>query len=160
MRILLLALFSLLCISCASTKKPAVTDVNILDIKPRYIETEDFKRISEYLTGKENLGNRIILRTDSEQRSGYYFTLILDQKVRDLPTGSYIEGEFYTPKSLDKQAHTFELPSKLPKTKEIFVGLTGEDWPKANAVPAAWRFTIKDSNGDVLATQKSYLWNL
>lgn len=160
MRILLLALFSLLCISCASTKKPAVTDVNILNIKSRYIETEDFKRISEYMTGKENLGNRIILRTDTDQRAGYYFTLILDQKVRDLPAGTYIEGEFHTPMSLDVQAHTFELPSKLPKTKEIFVGLTGDDWTDKDAVPAAWRFTIKNSNGDVLATRKSYLWNL
>lgn len=160
MRILLLALLSLLCISCASTKKPVLTSVNILDIKPRYIETENFKRASEYLTGKENLGNRVIIRTDRSQRDGYYFVLILDEQVRDLPTGTYIEGEFYTPKSLDMQKHTFELPSKLPKTKEIFIGLTGEDWTDKNAVPAAWNFTIKNSNGDVLATEKSYLWSL
>jgi hypothetical protein len=112
------------------------------------------------MTGKENLGNRVILRTNSDQRSGYYFTLILDQNVRDLPTGTYIEGEFYTPHSLDKLTHTFKLPSKRAKTKEIFVGLTGKDWPNAAAVPAAWRFTIMDSNGDVLATRESYLWKL
>lgn len=116
--------------------------------------------MSEYLTGKENLGNRVIIRTDRSERAGYYFVLILDEQVRDLPAGTYIEGEFYTPKSLDKQAHTFKLPSKLPKTKEVFIGLTGEDWTDKNAVPAAWRFTIRNSNGDVLATEKSYLWSL
>ncbi|MFQ3224963.1 MAG: hypothetical protein ACI8Z5_001217 [Lentimonas sp.] len=160
MRILFLALLSLLCISCASTKKPAITSVNILDIKPRYIETEDFKRASEYMTGKENRGNRVIIRTDKSDRAGYYFVLMLDEKVRDLPSGTYIEGEFFTPKTLDKQEYTFPLPSKLPKSKEIFIGLTGEDWPNQSDIPSAWKFTIKNSNGDVLATEKSYLWSL
>jgi len=27
-------------------------------------------------------------------------------------------------------------------------------------VPAAWRFTIKDANGDTLETKQSYLWSL
>ncbi|CAA6679574.1 MULTISPECIES: hypothetical protein [unclassified Lentimonas] len=159
MRILFLALLSLLCISCASTKKPAITSVNILDINPRYIETVKFKRITEYLTGKENRGNRVIIRTDKTDRTGYYFVLMLDEKVRDLPAGTYIEGEFYTPKTLDKQAYTFELPSKLPKTKEIFIGLTGQDWTKRSDIPSAWKFTIKNSNGEVLAMEKSYLWS-
>ena len=159
MRILLIVLFSLLCISCASTKKPVLTSVTILDIKPRYIEAEAFMRVGEYLTGKENLGNRVIVRTDRNERAGYYFVLILDGQVRDLPAGTYIEGEIYSPESLDAQEHTFKLPSKLPKNNEIFIGLTGEDWPNQSATPAAWRFTIKNSNGEVLATEKSYLWS-
>ncbi len=160
MRFLLLALFSLLCVSCASTRKEAVTSVNIQEIKPRYIEAESFKRITEYMSGAEYQGKRMIIRTDAEQRGGYYFTLVLDQDVRDLPQGTVIEGEFFTPKSLDVQTHRFELPSKRPKTKEIFIGLTGEDWPVKDAVPSAWRFTIKNANGDLLDTRKSYLWSL
>ena len=112
------------------------------------------------MTGRENPGSRIIIRTDRKQRDGYYFILLLDQRVRDLPTGTYIEGEFYTPQSFDMQAHTFQFPSKLSKSKEIFIGLTGKDWPDKDAVPAAWRFTIRNSNGDVLAIRKSYLWSL
>jgi hypothetical protein len=161
MRILGLALISLFCVSCASIRtKPIVTSVDIVEIKPRYIEIEDFKRVSEYLTGKEDQGNRVILRTDAKQRAGYYFTLILDQKLRNLPAGTVIFGEFYTPKSADAQEHAFELPAKLPKTKEVFVGLTGADWPVKDAVPSAWRFTIKDANGEVLGTEQSYLWSL
>ena len=76
MRIFFLVLLSFLCLSCASTKKPALTSVNILEIKPRYIETEAFKRASEYMTGREDLGNRIIIRTDKTQRDGYYLSLI------------------------------------------------------------------------------------
>lgn len=160
MRLLLLVFFSLLCASCASHRKQASASLNITEIKPRYIEAESFTRITEYLTGAEYQGNRVIIRTDHTQRAGFYFTLVLNQDVRDLPQGTLIEGEFFTPKSKDAQTYSFQLPSQRPKTKEIFVGLTGEDWPEENAVPAAWRFTIKDANGETLATRQSYLWSL
>lgn len=124
------------------------------------METEQFKRISEYMTGKENPGKRVILRTNPRQRDGYYFVLTLDQNVRELPSDAYIQGEFYTSKSLDQQTHRFEFPSILPSTREIFVGLTGDDWPQKDAIPAAWRFTIKDSQETILAQEQSYLWNL
>jgi hypothetical protein len=160
MRFLLLALLSLLCASCASTRKQTVTSVDIVEIKPRYIEAESFKRITEYMTGAEHKGRRVIIRTDAAERSGFYFTLVFNQDVRDLPQGTVVEGEFFTPQSRDALKHSFELPSKRPKTKEIFIGLTGADWPDKDAVPAAWRFTIKDANGDTLETKQSYLWSL
>jgi hypothetical protein len=161
MRILLItALVGSLLAGCASTPKPALTSVEIVEIKPRYIETESFKRISEYLTGKEYLGDRVILRSDPEARAGYYFTLVLDEDVRRLPKGTQISGEFFTPKSVEKQTHEFTLPAKLASTNEIFVGLTGEDWPQSGGVPAAWRFTITDANGKRLGEKQSYLWGL
>jgi len=161
MRFLITALIicSLLA-GCASTPKQAVSSVKIEEIKPRYIETEQFKRISEYMSGKEYSGDRIILRTTPEQRTGYYFTLILDEDVRRLPKGTVIIGEFYTPKSVEPQTHEFTLPSKRTSTKEIFIGLTGQDWPEKNAVPAAWRFAIKDANGKLIGEKQSYLWGL
>jgi hypothetical protein len=161
MRILLItALISSLLAGCASTRKPALTSVEIEEIKPRYIETEAFKRISEYLTGQEYLGDRVLLRSDPDTRAGYYFTLVLDEDVRHLPKGTQIIDEFFTPKSVEKQTHTFTLPSQLASTNEIFVGLTGEDWPQVGGVPAAWRFTIEDANGKLLGEKQSYLWSL
>lgn len=160
MRFLITALLCSLFAGCASTPKQAVTSVQIEEIKPRYIETEQLKRISEYMTGKEYIGDRVILRTQPEQRAGYYFTLVLDEDVRRLPKGTVIVGEFYTPKSVEKQTHQFTLPKKLASTEEIFVGLTGDDWPEQGGVPAAWRFTIKDANGAVLGEKQSYLWSL
>ena len=71
MRFLITAIICSLFAGCALTPKQAVTSVEIEEIKPRYIETEQFKRISEYLTGKENIGDRVILRTQSEHREGY-----------------------------------------------------------------------------------------
>lgn len=162
MPIYCLALLSLFCISCSSTKQPepAIDAVTIVDIRPRYIPGEHFKRVSEYMTGREQLGKRILIRSDPEERSGYYFVLILDRHWRELPPGSYIVGEFYTPHSLELQTQRFEFPSQLPKNKELFIGLTGRDWPDPDAVPAAWQFTVKQANGKVLASRKSYLWKL
>ena len=160
MRFLITAIICSLFAGCASTPEQAVTSVEIEEIKPRYIETEQFKRISEYMTGKEHIGDRVILRTQSEHREGYYFILVLDHDVRRLPNGTVVVGEFYTPQSLEKQTHEFKLPTRLASTNEIFVGLTGEDWPQAGGVPGAWRFTLKDANGSVLAEKQSYLWSL
>jgi hypothetical protein len=160
MRYLLIALTGLALAGCASTPDEPVRSVEIEEIMPRYIPEENFKRISEYLDGAENKGNRIILRTNPEVRDGFYFTIVLDERVRDLPHGSVITGEFYTPVSTDLQTHEFPLPNKLPKTKEVFVGLTGTDWPEPGGMPGAWRFTIKDANGEVLAQRQSYLWSM
>ena len=160
MRLLITAIICSLYAGCALTPKQAVTSIEIEKIEPRYIETEQFKRISEYMTGRENLGDRVILRTQPEHRAGYYFILVLDNDVRRLPNGTVVVGEFYTSQSLGKQTHEFTLPSQRASTDEIFVGLTGEDWPEKDGVPAAWRFTIKDANGAVLGEKQSYLWSL
>lgn len=160
MRSLLPALLSLLLIGCASTSTEPVRSVTIEEIKPRYMEDWQFKRLSEYWTGAEHQGKRVILRTDPTVRDGYYFTLILDEKVRQLPKGTVIVGEFYTPFSADVQRHEFKLPNKRPKTKEVFIGLTGADWPEPERIAGAWRFTIKNANGTVLGEKQSYLWSM
>jgi hypothetical protein len=160
MRHLLPALISLALAGCASTPDEPVRSVEISEIMPRYIPEGNFIRISEYWSGAENKGNRIILRSDPAVRDGFYFTLVLDKRVRNLPRGSVITGEFYTPVSTELQTHEFPLPNKLPKTKEVFVGLTGADWPEPGGMPGAWRFTIKDANGQVLASRQSYLWSM
>lgn len=117
-------------------------------------------RISEYWNGTEKLGKRLVIRTDPQVRDGYYFTLVLDKKVRKLPRGTVIVGEFYTPFSPDARTYEFTLPSKRPRTKEVFVGLTGADWPKDGGAASAWRFTIKDANENILAEEQSYLWSM
>ena len=84
MRFLLTALIASLLAGCTSTPKRVLSSVIIEEIKPRYIQAEEFRRISEYLTNKEHTGKRVILRSRTTERSGYYFVLILDEKVRRL----------------------------------------------------------------------------
>lgn len=160
MHFLITALICALFASCASTQKQAFTTVEIEEIKLRYIEKKQFKRIHEYLTGKENTGNRMILRSTPDEKDGHYFTLILDEKVGKLPKGTVIVGDFFTPSSVEKQTQEFTLPNKRPKTNEISFGLTGAKWLDKGGTPSAWRFTIIDPNGNVLTEKQSYLWKL
>ncbi len=160
MRIFSLFLFCLLIVGCNTTGESTGSSVSITEIIPRYMKTEEFMRISEYMTGKENPGRRVIIRTEPKERDGYYFVLTLKQNVRKLPADAYIQGELYTSKSLDLQTRRFELPAILPSSREIFIGLTGDDWPEEDDIPSAWRFTIKNSQGEILAQKQSYLWSL
>lgn len=160
MRTLLFVILTAGLAGCASTPKESLQSVTIEAIKPRYIEAQQFKRIGEYWSGSEVTGGRLILRSTPEARDGYYFVLVLDKKIRRLPRGTTITAEVDTPASAEMQTDTFILPSDRPKTREIFVGLTGADWPVRDAVPGAWRFTIKTPNGDLLGQKQSYLWEL
>ncbi|MFP4203934.1 MAG: hypothetical protein ACLFS4_06335 [Opitutales bacterium] len=161
MRIFLLALSVLLFCSCASFRDTETANsVTIKEIEPRYMEAEDFKRIKEYFTGAENKGNRIILRTTSGERAGYYFIVFLDKKAPRLPSGAEVVAEFITDASPEPREYRFELPSSPPSTKEILVGLTGEENPGRESIPSAWRFTLEDGDGEILDQRASYLWKL
>lgn len=162
MRVLFLVLLTGLLAACGTTSRPReVTAIEILDILPRQMKTQQFQRIREYRTGSEHTGKRIILRTDPKQRDGFYFTLLLDTKLRRLPQGTVVVGEFYSKASVEKQTHTFTLPADRPDTKAILVGLTGDAWPFTEAediVPAAWRFQLIGPDEQSFGQKQSYLW--
>ncbi len=160
MRPILIALLAALLTGCAMSSLEAPESVRIESITPRYMEAQQFIRVSEYWSGTEQTGSRLILRSDPQVRDGFYFVLRLDEKVKKLPRGTRILAEVFTPASPEAQTFTFTLPAKRPRTKEIFVGLTGTDWNFPEAVPGAWRFTLENANGDLLAREQSYLWEL
>ena len=162
MRALLLVFLTGLLTACGTTSTPReIAAVEILEILPRQMSTAQFQRIREYRTGSEHSGKRIILRTDPKQRDGFYFTLLLDSKLRRLPQGTVVVGEFYSKASADKQSYTFTLPADRPNTKAVLVGLTGEAWPFTKAediVPAAWRFQLIGPDEQSFGQKQSYLW--
>ena len=160
MRIITLFTCSLLLVSCFSVQPEALDSVEILEIKPRYMETEEFKRISEYMTGEEYQGDRTIIRTQPDNRNGFYFVLILNKDIRRLPHDSKVIGEAYVPHLVDLQTYTFNLPPERASSNELFLGITGTDWVDPQAVPSAWRFTIKDGNDRTIGTAQNYLWSL
>jgi hypothetical protein len=43
---------------------------------------------------------------------------------------------------------------------EIFLGLTGADWPNKDLSIVAYKITLKNADGAVLAEHASYLWAL
>ena len=110
MRLFLYALLAASLVGCATAPRNTVETVDIKDIRPRYIEAEQFMRIGEYLSGKEVTGDRLILRSDPGSRTGCYFVLALDEKARRLPKGTTVRGEVYTARSPEVQVLEMKLP--------------------------------------------------
>tara|TARA_Y100000588_G_scaffold148801_1_gene162808 strand:- start:13 stop:504 length:492 start_codon:yes stop_codon:yes gene_type:complete len=124
----------------------------------RFVEAKNFVRLSEYFTGRENPGNRLICRSQPEERSGLYFILTLSEKSRKLPEGSAFVMEVIRPDDPEAKTIRIPVPEKRPRGKEVYLGLTGADWPDKSARPVAWRLRLVDASGEVLADRKSFLW--
>jgi hypothetical protein len=153
-------LLSFTLLACSSVKEQTVVSIEIIRIDPEYMEEQDFKRIGEYLTGVEEHGKRTVVLTQPGSRAGFYFTLKLNARAKQLPRGCRVVGEFYLPQSAEAQTFDLTLPAKRGKSNELLFGLTGKDWLQDDArAPAAWRFTIKDADEQILGTAHSYLWN-
>ena len=124
----------------------------------RYCEAKSFKRISEYFTGRENPGNRLLCRSRPAERAGLYFILSLDEHSRKLPQGAQFVVEFIRPDDPETKTIRVLVPENRPRGKEIYLGLTGDDWPDKTARLVAWRLRLVDASGEVLAERKSFLW--
>ena len=124
----------------------------------RYLEKQSFLRISEYFDGKENTGNRLICRSRPEVRAGLYLILSLKESTRKLPPDLIARWQVISPKSPDPVEHRVAVPNERPRGKDLFVGLTGVDWPDPKARPVAWKFTLETSDGNVVLERKSFLW--
>lgn len=124
----------------------------------RYVEAKSFKRISEYFTGRENPGNRLLCRSRPAERAGFYFILSLDEHSRKLPQGTQFVVEFIRPDDPETKTIRVPVPENRPRGKEVYLGLTGDDWSDKTARPVAWRLRLVDASGEVLAERKSFLW--
>lgn len=144
---------------CAAMLAPAlVGDVKLRHVAVRYVEADAFKRISEYFTGRENPGSRLLCRSRPASRAGLYFILSLSERSRNLPESVVFHLDVITPDSPEAKTFRIPVPAERPRGKEAYLGLTGEDWPDPEARPVAWRLRLLDSAGATLFERKSFLW--
>jgi hypothetical protein len=140
---------------------PAHGNVTIAHVAQRYIEETNFKRISEYFDNQDNHGDRVIERTDPKVRTGYYFIVDLAWHPGVVvPAGTkvvldYVRGDNTTP----RQAN-FVIEAATGTWPEIFLGLTGADWPRPDLEIVAYKLTIESADGQVLAERHSFLWDM
>ena len=127
-------------------------------VSVRYLEKESFLRISEYFDGKENTGNRLICRSKPDVRAGLYAILSLKESTRKLPQNLVARWQVISPQAPEPVDHRIAVPNDRPRGKDLFVGLTGSDWPDPKARPVAWKFTLETSDGKILLDRKSFLW--
>lgn len=149
-------LFLLFLVVAAGASSALAAEVKIVRLLPGYRTTASFQRLSEFLTGRENTGKDTVLRSQPADRAGYYWFLRLENKGTALVEATF-ELQVITPASPEPRTFTFHAP--LAHGTPVFhVGVTGSDWPGANAEPVAWQLRVRSAAGELVSTQ-SFLWS-
>ncbi len=127
---------------------------SIENMEQGYYTEDAFKRISEYFTGIEDQGDRVILRSDPLGRTGHYVKFNLSK--------SYAVERFQLEvlgfEAKETATYTFEVDGLLDGEKPIYLGLTGEEWQDKKRPPVAYKLVLLDAAGNILASAGSFLW--
>ena len=137
---------------------PPNPEIEIKLVQPRYFQEDDFKRIPEYLTGKEFSGRRLIVRTQPAQRAGLYFILTLSRSAAALPNDTKVRIELLLEGEPRPKSFTLEIPKKRPFTRDLFMGLTGSHWPHPDIRPLAWNVSLVGPSDEIIDQKESFLW--
>ena len=130
-------------------------DVTVVPVFTGWRDAASFKRISEYFNGKENTGGQFILRTHPDERSGFYFLMRIHHSGAALKASA--ELQVITPDAATPRIFKFTTTLTDGKTM-LNLGLTGPDWPDLKVNPVAWKLDLLTADGQLLATENSYLW--
>ena len=165
MKILLIFICLLLfsCNSITSHRSLYYKEFIVEKVVPKFIEEKEFVNIKEYLTGKESISNKLIMRTNDKIRTGLYLIITTSHKLNLLPADTKIICEIYYSDKLNPKIYEFILPKtiQIPKTRDLYLGLTGDDWNKEiDGYPTAWKITLLDSNKKIISEESSQIWNL
>jgi hypothetical protein len=131
-------------------------DLTLTPVTIGWRDAASFKRISEYFDGRENTGGITTLRTHADQRAGYYFMMRAENPGATVAAQIVIQVILPTDQKI--QRHTFNATLAAPKTL-VHLGLTGPAWPGEKINPVAWKIDITTTDGRLLASDKSYLWD-
>jgi hypothetical protein len=125
-----------------------------------YFTHYDFVRVSEYFTGKENTSGRVIVRSNETERDGLYLLLALDFPNKDSQPKPYkLVLQILDSESLDPVTYSFLLPDHAITQGELWLGLTGEDWPTPKKKIMAWHLAVQAKDDSILTNNQSFLWS-
>ncbi len=132
-------------------------DLSFVRVWPRWYESDQVIRISEYFTGRENMGERTIVHSRADSRTGFYFVVRV-KNPGQLVAGTKFVVRVILPTSPDPKI--FTLPADVPAGGKVYqLGLTGTDWPSRRMYPVAWKLDLVGADGQLLASQESFLWS-
>jgi len=131
--------------------------LEIVHVWPGFRTAESFESIGEYFGDQEHRGGRILLRSQSAERTGFYFLTRL--KSPGAIAGAEIRLEVILPGNSNPKAFLFS--TDLPAGASVLqLGLTGADWPDAKVRPLAWRVQVMErTTRRPLAETQSFLWS-
>lgn len=137
---------------------PLNAAVRIQWVDVRYFPEVSFKRIIEHFTGEEDAGGGCIMRTDRLGLAGMYWVVRLSHRVLGLQPGSQVRLVYIDSDSPEKHEKTLPVNFKSAYSRELYVGVTGEDWPSCKKGLVAWSLDILSPFEEILAHEESFLW--
>ncbi len=142
-----------------TSRKPAGPHLRYVTHQDR--KASDFKRVAEYFTGKPENGDDVVLPLDPASRDGHWFTFAVGL-TETPPAGAAAVLEVIRSDRTGPQTYTVKLPHKPASalSREYHIGLTGKEALAKGAKITAWRLTLRDFAGKVLAAEQSFLWEL
>lgn len=146
--------------AAATPAKQSSREVSIDHVTTRYIPAGRFKRISEYFTGVENKGGKIIERSQPDERGGFYLIVTLDLFSAPFPENGAFVVEYIHSDNRRPQMKLFPLLDANSSAREAFLGLTGEDWPSQDRSMVAWKISLIGPDGKTVIDSQSYLWDI
>lgn len=142
-----------------ATTVSTASALTIRDAYPRYMHEDHFKTVMEYLRGEQKEGPRHVVRTQPNERTGQYFILTLDASVKELPADTEIALEVLPTHLREPLTYRFPATDFQTSSRQLYVGVTGPDWPDRQIQPMAWRVHLL-SGDELIAEWKSFLWEM
>ena len=116
----------------------------------------DDSRASEVFGAKDNDGADVVFRTDAAVRGGHFFYV----KLAEAPPAD-ARLVLQVVRTENSPAERYEFPARFRPGfpfGEVVIGLTGKQAGDAKWRPIAWRLSVVDAKGKVLAAKPSFLW--
>ncbi len=130
-------------------------DLSIVHVYTGWRDAASFKRISEYFDGKENTRGEAVLRSQPDQRAGFYFLV----RVKSSAGPRALKATLHIVTATNTRPADYSFPIELKAGETVVhLGLTGSDWSNPNGHPVAWKLELKDAADHLVAAESSYLW--
>lgn len=137
----------------------AESPVRIARVWTAYRDAKSFARFGQFRGADREPGDAIILRSQPEQRDGYYFTVRLRaQKGAEVPDGTAILC-VAAPNEAEPRTFSFPFTANDDRNVQLLIGLTGHDWTWGATMPLAWRIEVLNPAGELVAAEQSFLWS-
>ena len=144
----------------AAWAQPCLSAAQIESGVVRYFDAGELQTLSAYFSSTFTSRGRVIVRTDETAVEGLYFQLLLEEELDQWPNELTLKVWYWEPDDLEATQRELELTPAELSTREVWIGLTGDDWPDPDAIPVAWKVEIEDRSGGMIADWKSFLWSL
>jgi len=136
--------------------------LTLVRIWPSWRSADSFLRIGEYFGGGENRSRQTLLRSQPDERSGFYFLIRIKNSGQALADAKF-ELQVIRPDS--PHAVTYSFPAHIATGSHAYLlGLTGSDWPgfgdklAEDTHPVSWQLRLLDTNAHELLRSESFLW--